>query len=120
MVPDPGSPVPVVPPSADASGTAPGSWGATIERTGWARIAAKSVVEACAHWLGRDDGDTARVSREYSQRVTRETEEVYVSGKLVRQSVNRVRIVVRTPETPWCRARRVATPDPRPAAPWYR
>jgi hypothetical protein len=75
----------------------------TVHRWGWnlidahdsLPIACKSVVDQVAEWLGCDDADT-RVTWLYSQEITRETELVQTPKGPVRQSVNRLRITIRS------------------------
>jgi hypothetical protein len=74
----------------------------TIHRVGWnamdahdsLRSASKSVVDAVAEWIGLDDADP-RITWLYSQEITRETEVVQTRKGAVRQSVNRLRVVIR-------------------------
>jgi hypothetical protein len=77
----------------------------TIVRTGWnhldehdnLRTACKSVADACAEYMGVDDRDK-RITWKYGQIVTRETEIMQTRKGPARQSVNRIRIQVRTRE----------------------
>jgi hypothetical protein len=72
-----------------------------VERTGWnaldehdnLRLAAKSVIDAIAEYLGADDRDQ-RITWNYSQIVTREREIVVTRKGPVSQSVNRLRICI--------------------------
>jgi hypothetical protein len=83
----------------------PGPWEVTVHKVGWAsldahdslRISVKSVVDQIADWLGVDDSDP-RVTWLYSQEVTRKTEIVQTPRGRVSQSINRVRVAVRTRE----------------------
>jgi len=85
----------------------PGPWEVTVHKIGWAsldahdslRTSVKSVVDQIAEWLGCDDRDP-RVTWLYSQETTRKTEIVETRKGRVSQSINRVRVTVRTRGTP--------------------